>query len=115
MVTTRAISTGIDVNAGPSRSLTDNRPKTLALESPESLEELSPGPGPGPEAIPSTRRQSPGVEDPEEVRLLEEITDLQQKQRMAALRRQVEEERRKLEVLEGPSTGSTPRSIGANR
>ena len=99
------MSIGIDDNAGPSRGLTENRPKTPDPESPEFPEELSPGPGP--EAIPSTRRLSPGIEDPKEARLLEKIADLQRKRRIAALRRQVEEERRKLEALEGPSTGST--------
>ena len=105
--TTRAMSTGIDDNAGPSRGPIENRPETPASESPESPEELSPGPGPGPETVPSTRRQGPGVEDPEEARLLEELADLRRRQRLAALRKEVEEERRNLAALEGPSTGST--------
>ena len=101
------MSTGIDDNAGPSRGPTENRPETPAPESPESLEELSPGPGPGPETVPSIHRQGPGVEDPEEVRLLEELADLRQRQRLATLRKEVEKERKNLAALEGPSTGST--------
>ena len=110
MVTTRAMSTGIDDNTGPSRGPPENRPETPApesSESPESPEELSPDPGPRPETAPSTHRQGPRAEDPEEVRLLEELADLRRRQRLAALRKEVEEERRNLAALEGPSTGST--------
>ena len=67
------MSTGIDDNAGPSRSPTENRPEIPAPESPESPEELSPSPGSGPEIVPSTHRQGPGVEDPKEACLLEEL------------------------------------------